>query len=87
MKRSFIELTFYETYNFANIVKDVLEHPDEYYNLNDFYGEDRCLSYISPFPRFSAFHRRVERRDQHSVALIRVQLEEANGEAYYLESL
>jgi 5-methylcytosine-specific restriction endonuclease McrA len=56
MKRSLIELTFYETYYFADIVKNVLENPSEGHNLHDFYGDDRCLNYISPFPRFSALH-------------------------------
>ncbi len=57
MKRSFIEITFYETYYFANVVKNILEDRFSYIRtLNDFYGDDRCLDYTSPFREFSAFH-------------------------------
>ncbi len=56
-KRRFIELTHYETYHFANVVKNVLEDQFAYLRLLDeFYGDRRYLSYTSPFPRFSAFH-------------------------------
>src|SRR5579863_824514 len=56
-KRRFIELTYYETYYFANIVKNVLEDQFSYLRqLDEFYGDERYLSYSSAFPRFSAFH-------------------------------
>jgi hypothetical protein len=55
--RRFIEMTYYETYYFANLVKNVLEDPFEYLrNLDNFYGDLRYLNYTSPFPRYSAFH-------------------------------
>jgi hypothetical protein len=55
--RRFIEMTYYETYFFANVVKNVLEDQFEYLrSLDDFYGELRYLNYTTPFPRFSAFH-------------------------------
>lgn len=56
-KRSFIELTYYETYYFANLVKNVLE--DQFAHLRtleDFYGDGLYLNYASPFRRFSALH-------------------------------
>jgi hypothetical protein len=57
VKRSFVELTYYETYYFANVVKNVLEDQFEYIrHLEDFYGDFRYLNYASPFPRISAFH-------------------------------
>ncbi len=57
-KRSFIELTYYETYYFANVVKNVLEDQFSYLRLLDgFYGDRRYLTYTSPFPRFSVFHK------------------------------
>ncbi len=57
-KRRFIELTYYETYYFANVVNNVLEDHFAYLRLLDeFYGDRQYLSYASPFPRFSAFHR------------------------------
>lgn len=56
-KHRFLQLTYHETYFFANIVKNVLEDQFEYLRLLDeFYGDRRYLSYTSPFPRFSAFH-------------------------------
>jgi hypothetical protein len=57
MKRSFIEITFYETYYFANVVREILEDRSSYLRvLNEFYGDDQYLHYTSPFPKFSAFH-------------------------------
>ncbi len=55
--RDFIELTYYETYYFANVVKNVLEDPFPYIRrLDDFYGDGRCLNYAAPFPKFSSLH-------------------------------
>lgn len=56
-KRHFIDLTFYETYYFAHLVKNVLEDRLPYIRqLEDFYGNGRHLAYAAPFPRFSALH-------------------------------
>lgn len=56
-ERPFIELTFYETYYFANIIKNVLEDRFAYLrNLDDFYGDARFLDLVPPFQKFSAFH-------------------------------
>lgn len=56
-RRNFIELTYYETYYFASVVKNVLEDQFAYLRLLDeFSGDRRYLSYTSPFPRFSVFH-------------------------------
>lgn len=57
VKRRFIDLTYYETYYFANVVKNVLEDQFSYLRLLDeFYGDRRYLVYTCPFLRFSAFH-------------------------------
>lgn len=57
MKTPFVELVFYETYYFANIVKTLLEDQFAYLRtLHEFYGDGQHLNYIRPFPRFSAFH-------------------------------
>jgi hypothetical protein len=64
MKRSLIELNFYETYYFADIMREVLEHGSDVVDLKDlfgvdleeFFGDGSWLDYSSPFPRFSAFH-------------------------------
>jgi len=56
-ERAFTDLTFYETYYFANAIKNVLEDQFAYIrHLHDFYGDGRYLAYAPPFPRFSAFH-------------------------------
>jgi hypothetical protein len=56
-KRPFINLTFYETYFFANAVKNILEDQFSYLrHLDEFYGDNRYLANAVPFPKFSAFH-------------------------------
>src|SRR4051794_35327311 len=57
MKQHIFEGRFYETYYFANAVRNVLHDQFSYIrSLDDFYGDDRYLEYIGPFPRWSAFH-------------------------------
>ncbi len=59
--RPSIDLTFYETYSFAHVVKNVLEDQVEYIRrLNDFYGDGLILQLVAPFRRFSAFHAFIE---------------------------
>jgi hypothetical protein len=51
------EARFYETYYFANVVRNVLSDQFAYLrHLDDFYGDDRIAAYSQPFPKFSAFH-------------------------------
>lgn len=60
-ERPLIELTYYETYYFANAVKNVLEHQMRYLrNLDDFYGDDKYLGLTPAFGKFSAFHAFIE---------------------------
>lgn len=57
MDRSFLKAGFYETYYFAFCVRNILNDQSAYLRLlDDFYGDARHLSFINPFPRFSAFH-------------------------------
>lgn len=59
--RPFIELTYYETYYFANVVKNVLEHRFDYLRLLDgFYGDGNYLGLVAPFRKYSAFHAFIE---------------------------
>lgn len=56
-----IQVRFYETYYFCNIIRNVLHDQFSYLrNLHDFYGEDAYLSLIDPFEKYSAFHRFIE---------------------------
>jgi hypothetical protein len=51
------EARFYETYYFANAVRNILYDQFGYLRkLDEFYGDDNFLDYIQPFRRFSAFH-------------------------------
>jgi hypothetical protein len=57
VKRPLVELTYYETYYFSNIVKNVLEDRFAFLrSLHDFYGDDRHYALLEPFRKFSAFH-------------------------------
>jgi hypothetical protein len=57
-ERPLIELVFYETYYFANVIKNILEGQLNYLRtLWGFFGDDAYLEFTSPFPKFSAFHR------------------------------
>lgn len=57
MRSPQLELRFYETYYFANAIRNILADPSAYLrNLDAFYGDDRHLMHSRPFPRFSAFH-------------------------------
>lgn len=59
--RPVIELTYYETYYFANAVKNVLEHQMHYLrNLDDFYGDMKYVGLVRPFHKYSAFHAFIE---------------------------
>jgi hypothetical protein len=61
MKPAEIEVRFYDTYYFANAVKNILDDPLVYIRrLHDFYGDDREFGFVKPFPRFSALHAFLE---------------------------
>jgi hypothetical protein len=61
MRRPFIHAQFYETYYFANCVRNILHDQFAYIrHLNDFYGDGSYLSFAASFPRFSAFHSFLE---------------------------
>jgi len=56
-----IEVQYYQTYYFANVVDNVLENPQPYLaNLEGFWGDDNYLSLINPYQKFSAFHQFIE---------------------------
>lgn len=57
MDRSFLQVSFYETYYFALCIRNILNDKFAYLRLlNDFYGDGSHLAYAAPFPRYSAFH-------------------------------
>jgi hypothetical protein len=57
MRSPEIEVRFYETYYFANVVRNILSDRFAFLRtLNDFYGDGRHVTHSRPFPRFSAFH-------------------------------
>jgi hypothetical protein len=57
MSRPIVQFRSYETYYFANAVRNILADQFAYIRyLDDFYGDYRFLSLTSPFRRYSAFH-------------------------------
>ena len=59
--RKYIEAKYFETYYFANVIRNILHDQFTYVrNLNDFYGDERYLSFLKPFPKYSAFHSFIE---------------------------
>lgn len=60
-QRRTIDFTFYETYHFAHLVKNVLSDQFSYIRkLNEFYGDGSVHGYVAPFPRWTAFHSFIE---------------------------
>jgi hypothetical protein len=61
VKRPTIDLRFYETYNFAFAVKNILSDQFSYIrHLDGFYGDGKYLRFSKPFPKYSAFHEFLE---------------------------
>lgn len=57
MKRNFIDIKYFETYYFANVIKNVLDDPFAYLRtLDEFFGENNQMSFIEPFPKVSRLH-------------------------------
>jgi hypothetical protein len=57
MRMSDIEFRCYETYYYANAIRNILSDQFAYLrHLHDFYGDGRQVRYTCPYPRFSAFH-------------------------------
>jgi hypothetical protein len=60
-ERPIIEVTFYETYYFSSVIRNILNDRFPYVrNLHDFYGDGAVLNFTAPFPKYSAFHSFVE---------------------------
>lgn len=56
-----LEVKFYETYYFCNVVNNVLQDQESYLrNLNDFYGDGNVFYLLQPFRKYSVFHRFIE---------------------------
>lgn len=61
LERPFIDAKYYETYYFANIIRNILHEPLDYVrNLDDFFGDERWLNFVGRFPKYSAFHYFIE---------------------------
>ncbi len=61
MDRPIIEAKFFETYYFANAVRNILHNQfDHLRDLDAFYGDDKFAYFSYPFPRYSAFHCFIE---------------------------
>lgn len=61
MKEKLLEVKYYETYYFANIINNILEDTFPYLRkLDEFYCDDNYLILLEAFPKYSAFHKFVE---------------------------
>lgn len=57
MPRKFIEMRFFGTYYFMNILHDVGRDPFPYIrNLEGFWSDERRENFVAPFPKFSRLH-------------------------------
>jgi hypothetical protein len=61
MQKGFREVRFYESYYFAQAVKNMLADRFNYLReLSEFYGDGNFLTFTQPFPKYSAFHNFIE---------------------------
>lgn len=61
MNKLLFDARFYETYYFANVVRNVLHDQISYIRkLDEFYGDNKHLGFVRSFPRYSAFHSFIE---------------------------
>ena len=52
---------FYDTYYFADVIRNVLHDQFAYLrHLEEFYDDNRHLTFVFPFPKYSAFHCFIE---------------------------
>jgi hypothetical protein len=57
MRRETFEMQYYNTYYYANIVKNVLEDPFGYIRtIHDLFENDGELGFCDPFPKHTALH-------------------------------
>lgn len=57
MRPRLFDLTYFETYYFANIINNILEEPLPYLvSLNDFFGENNYKEFLEPFPKITRLH-------------------------------
>ncbi|MRV76306.1 HNH endonuclease [Duganella sp. FT92W] len=57
MNRPIIEVRFYETYYFANVVQNILKDQFEFLgSLHEFFCDDQYFYLTKPYQRYSAFH-------------------------------
>ena len=57
MRPNIEEVNYFETYYFANIINNILRDPFDYgRGLNDFFGDEKYVNFLKPFPKSSHFH-------------------------------
>lgn len=57
MQRKFIDMQFFGTYYFLNLVHNIGSNPSPYLrNLEGFWGDGREVRFAAPFPRISRLH-------------------------------
>jgi len=59
-KTFLIQMDYYETYWFANLLHNIIQDPNYIRNLEDFFGDLGYRNFLSPFPKLSALHLFIE---------------------------
>ncbi|HUT14296.1 MAG TPA: HNH endonuclease [Thermoguttaceae bacterium] len=61
MKPKLVTLQYYNTYYFANLIHNVLLHPEDYLrSLDEFFGDLQFQKFLSQFPQTSSLHLFIE---------------------------
>lgn len=61
MQRPLTEIRFYQTYYFANAIRNILHDQFGFLRtLDEFYGDDKYMAHVTPFPKYSALHCFIE---------------------------
>lgn len=59
--KSLLQMRYWDTYYFAQIVKAILEEPFDYLRrLEDFFGDSQIPTFLAPYPRWTSLHRFIE---------------------------
>lgn len=60
-ERALLQMRYWDTYYYAQVVHNLLVHPEHYLRLlEDFFGDLRYRGFLAPYPRWTPLHRFVE---------------------------
>lgn len=57
MKKTFLDMQYYETYYYANIIENVLDDPFPYLrNLHSWHEDNEANLFLAPYPKWTPLH-------------------------------